>query len=77
MMKKSGYFVQQLDSGRLGVYDVKTGVRLQYISLMGWELDSSPVVVGDRCSYMVKKGMKRRGCINKLPSGNLVTYFIA
>ena len=76
-MSKSGYFVQQLDSGRLGIFDAKTGVRIHYIGLQGWKLDSSPVIVGDRCSYMVRKGMRRRGCINKLPSGNLVTYFIA
>ena len=74
-MNKNSYFVQQQDSNTLAVYNVETGNRVQYISLQGWTLDSTPIITGDRCSYMVKKGMLRRGVIVKLPSGNLVTYF--
>jgi hypothetical protein len=74
-MGKKSYFVQQQDSNTLAVYDVYTGNRVQYIGLQGWTLDSTPIITGDRCSYMVKQGMRRRGVIVKLPSGNLITYF--
>ena len=60
----------------LAIIDMTTGVRKNTISLRDGELDSTPVMTGDRCSFVIKyKNGNRRGMIYRVPQGTFITDF--
>jgi hypothetical protein len=71
------YYVTATDNPQiLAIVEVNTGIRKSTITLRGGELDGSPIVSGDRCSFVVKlPNNVRRGMIFKVPSGTFITDF--
>lgn len=61
----------------LAIIDMNTGARKNIITLKGGILDSTPVITGDRCSFVVKNknDNSRRGMIYRVPQGTFITDF--
>ena len=70
------YVAETGDPHILAIVDANTGMRKNTISIRGGVLDSSPIVMGDRCSFItIDNNNVRRGWIFKIPAGTFITDF--
>ena len=71
------YSVIQASPGRVNIIDAQTGAVMSTFSYTG-TLISSPIVVGDKCTYVLELPSKeKRGYVRKLPSGFVINQFSA
>ena len=68
------YSVTLGSSGKLNIIDATTG-RILNVILYNGDIINGPIVVGDRCTLVVKKGNIRDGHIYKLPTGRLLQTY--
>ena len=59
----------------LNIIKIDGGVIINHIQVRSGELDGSPIVLGDRCTFVVKDGNTRIGMIYRIPNGTFVTNF--
>ncbi len=70
------YYVAHTNDPRiLAIVSMDTGMRKNIISIRDGDLDSTPIISGDRCSFIVKNKDVRRGLIYKIPEGTFITDF--
>ena len=69
------YVTDTGQANTLAIVKLDGGVRINTIRIQGGELDSTPVIMGDRCSFIIKKGIVRTGLIYKIPQGTFITDF--
>ena len=69
------YVAETGDPTVLAIINMENGSRVSTIALRDGVLDSTPIIVNDRCSVVVKKGKVRRGLIYRIPQGTFLTDF--
>jgi|10_taG_2_1085330.scaffolds.fasta_scaffold00061_8 uncharacterized protein (DUF779 family) len=69
------YTISVANNKLLKIVKADTGVIINHIQVRSGELDGSPIVLGDRCTFIVKDGDQRIGMIYKIPSGTFLTNF--
>ena len=70
----SYYTVQQTSANVLSIIDLRKNSIINRVTFPG-TLTNGPVVVGDRCTIMTKRGSSLLGLIFKIPSGSIVDLF--
>ncbi len=65
-----------LDGDLLRCIDTSTGAIVGSINIIG-DLNSGPIVTGDRCTVVIKNYMGTQGKVYKLPTFDVVTTFSA
>ena len=69
------YTVSIASTKLLNIIKIDSGVIINHIQLRGGEIDGSPIVLGDRCTFVVKDGNTRTGMIYRIPKGTFITNF--
>ena len=70
------YTVSQDRKDTFNIIDARKGTTVNRIIIAG-EIVNGPVVVGDRCTFVVKTSDTQRfGVIYKLPNGTIINRFI-
>lgn len=59
----------------LKIIKLEGGITTNHIQLQTGEIDGSPIVLGDRCTFVVRDGNQRIGMIYKIPQGTFITNF--
>ena len=69
------YTVVQKDKNLFNIINAETGTVVNRIILSG-EIMNGPIVVGDRCTFIVETGPNQRlGMIYKLPNGTIINRY--
>jgi hypothetical protein len=69
------YTVSIANPKLLNIIKIDGGVIINHIQVRSGELDGSPLVLGDRCTFVVKDGNTRIGMIYAIPKGTFITNF--
>ena len=72
----SYYTVQQTSNNILSIIDLRKNSIINRVTFTG-TLTNGPVVVGDRCTIMTKRGNNLTGLIFRIPSGSVIDRFTA
>lgn len=72
------YTVSQADKKVYNIIDAEKGTIINRIVIQDGEVSSGPIVVGDRCTFIVKIGNNQLvGYIYRLPRGTVINRFPA
>jgi hypothetical protein len=72
------YTVSQLSKQTYNIIDAEKGTIVNRLILQDGEALSGPIVVGDRCTFIVKTGPSQQfGVIYSLPKGTIINKFPA
>ena len=72
------YTVAQFDKKTYNIIDAEKGTIVNRLILQDGEALSGPIVVGDRCTFIIKTGPSQQvGVIYKLPRGTIINRFPA
>ncbi len=75
MTSNSYYTVHLSSNNTLSIVDIRKNAVINRVMVRG-EVTNGPIVVGDRCTVMIKDGTTGRGLVFKLPSGAVADRFV-
>lgn len=75
MATNSYYTVHLSSDNTLSIVDIRRNAVINRVKVRG-VVTNGPVVLGDRCTVMIKDGSTGRGLVFKLPSGAIVDRFV-
>jgi len=75
-MQASYHTVQYSGKNVINIIDLRKNATVNRVTFQG-SLINGPIVVGDRCTIVVKDGAVNKGLVIKLPSGNIIDRFTA